>query len=70
MAFAVEVWSLPIARVGTFLLNGVKPPLCIGDVLLEDGTEAKGFLGESYAVQNAEDISRFGGWRAYLQAKK
>eukprot|EP00983_Pelagomonas_calceolata_P034151 1069541-Pelagomonas_calceolata.AAC.1 len=45
------------------------PPLCIGDVLLEDGTEVKGFLGEAYAVQGAEDVSAYGGWRAYVSSR-
>lgn len=68
-SFEVEVWSFPIERVGEFLRDGVKPPLCIGDVVLEDGSSEKGFLGESYAVREAEDISSFGGWRAYLASK-
>lgn len=51
-----------------FLRDGVKPPLCIGDVLLEDGTTAKGFLGEAYAVKNVPDVSQFGGWRQYAAA--
>jgi hypothetical protein len=49
-----------------FLRDGVKPPLCIGDVLLEDGTSEKGFLGESYATSSAPDVSQFGSWRKYL----
>ena len=64
------MWSLPLENVGAFLLSGVKPPLCIGDVLLDDGTESKGFLGEAYAVANAPDISSCGGWRAHLAAAK
>ncbi|KAJ9526783.1 hypothetical protein QJQ45_017477 [Haematococcus lacustris] len=69
--FEVEVWSLPLHNVGRFLRDGVKPPLCIGDVLLEDGSQVKGFLGEGYAVANSsvEDISQWGGWRAYLASK-
>ncbi|KAL6762677.1 hypothetical protein V8C86DRAFT_2513306 [Haematococcus lacustris] len=69
--FEVEVWSLPLHNVGRFLRDGVKPPLCIGDVLLEDGSQVKGFLGEGYAVANnsVEDISQWGGWRAYLASK-
>jgi allophanate hydrolase len=39
-------------------------------VLLEDNTTVKGFLGESYAVIGAEDITHFGGWRAYLASKQ
>ncbi|PNH08428.1 Allophanate hydrolase [Tetrabaena socialis] len=68
--FDVEVWAFPIERVGEFLRDGVKPPLCIGDVVLEDGSSEKGFLGESYAVRDAEEVSSFGGWRAYLASKQ
>ena len=53
-----------------FLRDGVKPPLCIGDVVLEDGTSEKGFLGEAYAVKDCEDVSEFGGWRAYQSHKQ
>lgn len=38
----------------------------IGDVLLEDNSTVKGFIGETYAVAAAADITSFGGWRAYL----
>lgn len=66
----LEVWSIPLENVGAFLRDGVRPPLCIGDVLLEDGSEVKGFLGESYAVADAPDISHFGGWRAFATSKQ
>eukprot|EP00198_Chlamydomonas_reinhardtii_P004687 XP_001694023.1 predicted protein [Chlamydomonas reinhardtii] len=69
-SFEVEVWAFPIERVGEFLRDGVKPPLCIGDVLLEDGSSEKGFLGEAYAVKDAEEVSSFGGWRSYLASKQ
>ncbi len=55
----------PLRRV--FLATGVKAPLGIGDVLLEDQTVVKGFIGEGYGVVDAEDITHFGGWRAYVQ---
>ncbi len=32
--------------------------------------QLKGFLGETYSVQNAPDISHFPGWRAYLAAQQ
>jgi allophanate hydrolase len=49
-----------------FLRDGVKEPLGIGDVLLEDNTIVKGFIGETYAVAAAPEITSYGGWRAYL----
>jgi allophanate hydrolase len=42
--------------------------LGIGKITLDDGTEASGFLCEAHAVTQAEDITGFGGWRAYLAA--
>lgn len=40
-------------------------------MLLEDNTEVKGFLGESYFVETGacEDITSFGGWRAFVAHK-
>ncbi len=35
----------------------------------DDGTSAKGFLVEAEAVKGAEDVSRFGGWRAYVAGR-
>lgn len=52
-----------------FLRDGVKEPLAIGDVLLEDNSTVKGFVGEAYAVAAATEITQYGGWRAYLAAK-
>lgn len=66
-AIDVEVWAVPLAAFGSFVVE-VPPPLAIGTVTLEDGTRVKGFVCESYAVQGAEDISSFGGWRKYLAA--
>jgi allophanate hydrolase len=42
----------------------------IGTLLLEDGTAVKGFLCEAHAVAGADDISRYGGWRAYLAGRE
>jgi allophanate hydrolase len=65
VAIEVEVWGLPEATVGSFLA-GVGAPLAIGTLALDDGTQVHGFLCESAAVARAEDISAFGGWRAYV----
>lgn len=46
--------------------QGVKSPLAIGDVQLVDGSTVKGFVGESYGIEDCTDISHFGGWRVYL----
>jgi allophanate hydrolase len=64
-AIEVELWEMPEPAFGGFVA-GVAPPLGIGTVLLDDGSTVKGFLAESYACAGAADISRFGGWRAFL----
>ena len=61
----VEVWTLPLASVGTFLA-GVPAPLAIGSVELADGGWVKGFLCEGHAIAGAHDITALGGWRAWL----
>ncbi len=60
-----EVWGLSASAFGTFVAS-IAPPLSIGTVRLSDGTAPKGFLVEAEATRDAEDISHFGGWRAYL----
>jgi allophanate hydrolase len=63
-AIDVEVWEMPRPAFGSFFAL-VPPPLCLGTIELEDGEKVSGFLCESYAVKGAEDISSFGGWRAF-----
>lgn len=61
----VEVYELPVAAFGSFVVE-VPPPLAIGTVTLEDGSQVKGFVAEPRAIEGAEDISVLGGWRAYI----
>lgn len=61
----VEVWALPADTVGSFLA-GVPSPLAIGTLRLEDGTQVQGFLAEPAALEDATEITHFGGWRSYL----
>ncbi|HEY3914647.1 MAG TPA: allophanate hydrolase [Verrucomicrobiae bacterium] len=69
VAIEVEVWEMPVEEFGSFI-SLVDAPLSIGTVELSDGTSVKGFLCESYAVENARDISNFGGWRPFLKSRK
>jgi hypothetical protein len=66
-AIEAEVWALPPEGFGHFVA-GVPAPLCIGTLLFADGTAPKGFLVEPEGLAGAEEISRFGGWRAFLQS--
>ncbi len=64
-AIELEVWSLPSAALGSFTA-GIPAPLGLGRVQLDDGTDVLGFLCEAAGVAGAEDITGFGGWRAWL----
>jgi hypothetical protein len=61
----VEIWSLSPSAFGLFV-SRIPSPLGIGTLQLADGGMTKGFLVEAVAVDGAEDVSRFGGWRNYL----
>ena len=63
-SIAVEVWEMPAEHYGSFVAL-VAPPLSIGTLLLSDGSSVQGFLCEPQALLEAQDISHFGGWRAY-----
>ncbi len=63
-AIDAEVWRLPLAAAGGFLLE-VPSPLAIGTLDLAGGPTL-GFLCESAAVNGALDITALGGWRSYL----
>ncbi|HET7889578.1 MAG TPA: allophanate hydrolase [Bradyrhizobium sp.] len=64
-SIALEVWALPAAAFGKFVA-AIPAPLSIGTVRLKDGRGVKGFIVEAADVSRAEDISAFGGWRAYV----
>jgi allophanate hydrolase len=68
-AIQVEIWRLPQRELGS-LLALIPAPLGLGTLELEDGSSVHGFLCEAVAVVDAPDISRFGGWRAYLNAMR
>lgn len=64
-AIEVEVWEMDEAAFGSFVAL-IPAPLGIGTLTLADGRTVKGFLCEAFAVRGAEDITAFGGWRAWL----
>ena len=65
----VEVWDIPRALFGDIVAE-VPAPLGIGNVQLIDGTWVKGFICEGYALEDATDISHFGGWREFMKSKQ
>lgn len=66
-AIAVELWDVPPAGVADILM---KEPagLCIGKVLLENGSDTLGVLGELALCEGQREITEYGGWRAYMAA--
>lgn len=67
-ALEVEVWRLSEEAFGSFVA-ALPQPMAIGTVDLADGSQVKGFLVEPLAVETAEDITAFGGWRGYVQSR-
>ncbi len=61
----LEVWVMPLENFGAFMIQ-IASPLCIGTVFLEDGSSVYGFLCESEALKDAQEITAYGGWRDYL----
>jgi len=65
----VELWDVPLARFGEFVAE-IPAPLGIGNLTLLDGRSVKGFICEPWAIAGAQDITGFGGWRAYIASLK
>ena len=61
----LEVWAVPLARFGDFIVQ-VGSPLSIGTVELLDGASVHGFLVEASATEQSEKIDAAAGWRAYI----
>lgn len=67
-AIELEVWRVPRAAFGSFMA-GVPQPLCIGTLDLASGRKVKGFLCEASGLDGAEEITAYGGWRAFMAEK-
>jgi allophanate hydrolase len=66
-AVAGELWALPAAGLAS-LLASLPTPMALGRVALSDGTEVVGFLCEPAALAGAQEITEYGGWRAYVSS--
>ena len=64
----VELWSMPVEHFGSFVAL-IPSPLGIGTLELADGRLVKGFICEPWALDDAVDITSFGGWRAYMASR-
>ena len=63
-AIALEIWSVTPDALGAILLS--EPAgLCIGKIVLANGQEVLGVLGEPFLCEGQREITSYGGWRAY-----
>ena len=65
---ALELWNMPLEHYGSFVAQ-IPAPLGIGTLALNDGNSVQGFLCEPQALDEAQDISHFGGWRAFIASR-
>jgi allophanate hydrolase len=68
-AIVCEVWEMPVSQFGSFVA-GIPAPLGIGKLVLADGSVVNGFICEGIGVAEAQDITEYGGWRAWLVARE
>lgn len=61
----MEIWAVPSTNFGSFVAD-IPSPLGIGKVRLDDGSFVSGFVCEAIGIEGAEDITAYGGWRAWL----
>ncbi|WP_182376748.1 allophanate hydrolase [Nocardioides sp. WS12] len=64
----VEVWRLPADALAGFM-GTIAPPLAIGPVELADGSQVLGFVCTADGVDPDREITAYGGWRAWLDAR-
>ena len=77
-AIDLEVWNLPVENLGNFFQQ-ITAPLGLGTILLEGGSNVKGFICEGFVTNLANqtendlnnsqisvrDITDLGSWRQY-----
>lgn len=69
VSIEVEVWAMHRSQWGAFI-NDIPAPLGLGQVELTNGESVTGFLCEPAGLDDALDISGFGGWRAYVNRSR
>lgn len=65
---ALEIWELPAEQYGSFVAL-IPAPLGIGSLQLSDGSTVQGFVCEPQGLVGAQNISEYGGWRAYSASR-
>jgi len=65
---SVEIWE--IDKEGLVSVLEKEPEgLCIGKIQLKDGSVLLGVLGEEVICKGMKEITEYGGWKEYLEAK-
>lgn len=62
---AIEIWELPAYNLPA-LLEKEPAGLCLGKLLLQDGMQVFGILGEPYLVSGQKEITTYRSWRVYM----
>jgi carbamate kinase len=65
---AIEIWSVPPAGLAG-ILQKEPAGLTIGKVKLDDGSTVLGVIGEPALIEGKKEITKHGGWRAYVAAE-
>jgi gamma-glutamylcyclotransferase (GGCT)/AIG2-like uncharacterized protein YtfP len=65
---AAELYAVPRASFPQ-VVEEEAPGLCVGRVLLDDGTSPLGVIIEPWRVEGMQEITQHGGWRAYVDQK-
>ena len=67
----VEVSEIDVTafRLSSIAAESPLPSRASATITLADGRSVQGFLCEAYATRGAEDITAFGGWRAWHAAR-
>lgn len=65
----VEVWHLTTASLIS-ILEKEPSGLCVGWVELINSESVLGILGEAYICVGKKEITRWGGWREYIEKQK
>ena len=65
----VDIYSIPVDKLGAFLMN-IPSPLVLGKVELKDGRKVTGFLCESGGAEEAVDITEYKGFKKYTEASE
>ncbi|MBU3723910.1 MAG: allophanate hydrolase [Burkholderiaceae bacterium] len=64
----IEIWQMPASEFGAFVAL-IPSPLGIGQIETVDGESIHGFICEPAGLTKAQDITHFGGWRAYIASQ-